>query len=166
LAPVQTPPTQVSVSVQALPSLHGAPFVFAGFVHAPEAGSQVPATWHWSDAVHVMRLPLMHVPPSHMSLNVQGLPSLHETPFAGVCTQPVAGLQLSVVQGFPSSHEMAALRQTPPVHMPSATWHMSVGEQVAPSAFWQLPVALQALQASHPLLLQQKPSVQKSPATH
>jgi hypothetical protein len=43
---------------------------------------------------------------------------------------------------------------------------MSVGEQATPSAFWQAPVPLHALQAPHALLVQQKPSVQNAPATH
>jgi hypothetical protein len=43
--PVQTPPTQVSVCVQRLPSLQEAPSGFAdGAEHWPDDGSQVPAT--------------------------------------------------------------------------------------------------------------------------
>src|SRR5262249_48380448 len=49
-APVQTPAWQVSVCVQALPSLQAAPSGFAGSEHEPVAGSQVPASWHWSAA--------------------------------------------------------------------------------------------------------------------
>jgi hypothetical protein len=44
--PVQTPFWQVSVWEQAFPSLQDVPLTFAGFEHAPVAGSQVPATWH------------------------------------------------------------------------------------------------------------------------
>jgi len=50
--PTQAPATQLSVRVQALPSLHGAPSALAGLLHAPVAGLQVPAAWHWSEAVH------------------------------------------------------------------------------------------------------------------
>jgi hypothetical protein len=46
LPPTQLPPWQVSVCVQALPSLHVVPSDAAGFEHAPVAGSHVPATWH------------------------------------------------------------------------------------------------------------------------
>ena len=43
LLPVQTPLWQVSVCVQALPSLQAAPLPFGGLEHRPVAGSQVPA---------------------------------------------------------------------------------------------------------------------------
>jgi hypothetical protein len=46
LPPVQAPAWQVSVFVQALPSLQLVPFALAGFVHWPVALSQVPASWH------------------------------------------------------------------------------------------------------------------------
>ena len=44
--PVQVPAWQVSVWVQALPSLQLAPFAAAGFEQVPVAGLQVPAVWH------------------------------------------------------------------------------------------------------------------------
>jgi hypothetical protein len=44
LAPTQVPAWHVSLWVQALPSLQAVPLGFAGFEHAPVAGSQVPAT--------------------------------------------------------------------------------------------------------------------------
>src|SRR5438093_2668162 len=43
LEPMQVPLWQVSVCVQALPSLHAVPSVLAGSEHAPVAGLQVPA---------------------------------------------------------------------------------------------------------------------------
>jgi hypothetical protein len=46
LAPTQVPAWQVSLWVQALPSLHAVPFGFGGFEQAPVAGSHVPASWH------------------------------------------------------------------------------------------------------------------------
>src|SRR5437867_1825743 len=46
LVPVQPPPWQVSVWVQASPSLQAAPSGFAGFEQTPVAGSHVPALWH------------------------------------------------------------------------------------------------------------------------
>src|SRR5213079_2734367 len=46
LLPVQAPLWQVSVCVQALPSLHAVPSILAGSEHAPVAGLQVPAMWH------------------------------------------------------------------------------------------------------------------------
>jgi hypothetical protein len=44
--PVHPPAWQVSVWVQALPSLQGVPFGLAGFEQWPVVGSQVPASWH------------------------------------------------------------------------------------------------------------------------
>jgi hypothetical protein len=55
--------------------------------HWPELGSQVPATWHWSDAEHTMGLLPVHVPLWQVSVCVQALPSLHVVPFGfGVAT--------------------------------------------------------------------------------
>jgi hypothetical protein len=101
-----------------------------------------------------------------MSPVVHGLLALHGMPVSGMFTHPVAGSQLSAVHGLLSSHEMLALEQTPPAQMPSDTWHLSVAVQASPSAFLQVPVALQALHGPHALLVQQKPSVQKRPAAH
>jgi hypothetical protein len=107
----------------------------------------------------------LHVPFWQVSPVVHALLSL-QLLLLGVCTQPVEGLQVSSVQGLLSSQEMGLLAQTPPEHVPVETWHMSVTVQALPSSFWQLPVALQALHAPQPLLVQQKPSVQNAPATH
>ena len=46
LAPMQTPAWQVSVCVQALPSLHAEPLARAGLSHTPVAGLQLPTAWH------------------------------------------------------------------------------------------------------------------------
>ena len=43
---MQLPDWQVSVCVQAFPSLHVVPFASTGFEHVPFDGSQVPAPWH------------------------------------------------------------------------------------------------------------------------
>ena len=46
LLPAHVPAWHVSVCVHAFPSLHAAPFAFAGFEHAPVLVSHVPAEWH------------------------------------------------------------------------------------------------------------------------
>jgi hypothetical protein len=81
--------------VQAFPSSHTAPFVFAGFEHDPLLGSQVPALWHESDAVHETGLAPVHVPPWQVSLWVHAFASLHAAPlvFAGLEHVPLAGSQ-------------------------------------------------------------------------
>src|SRR5438552_3285026 len=98
--PWQTPPWQLSAVVQALPSLHAVPFGAGGFEHVPVAGSQVPASWHWSWAVHATGVPeqepARQLSPWQLSAVVQVLPSLHALPFAagGFGRVPVAGSQV------------------------------------------------------------------------
>ena len=48
--------------VQAFPSLQVVPFGAFGFEHVPLAGSQTPATWHWSDAVQTFAVPPVQAP--------------------------------------------------------------------------------------------------------
>ena len=93
--PVQTPPWQVSVCVQALPSLHAVAFGFAGF-EQPVTGSHVPTLWHWSLAVHTTGFWPVQTPLWHVSVCVQTLASLQAEPLAlgaGLAQTPVAGLQ-------------------------------------------------------------------------
>ena len=77
--------------------------------------------WHWSPAVHA-------------SLSLHGLVLL-------VWTQPVVGLQESVVQRFPSSQfwEVPGW-QTPPAHL-SFTVHSLPSVQVAVLFCWTQPLA-------------------------
>jgi hypothetical protein len=114
---VQTPLAQASVCVHALPSSHALPSGFAGFEHAPVAGLHVPATWHWSSAVHVTGFPPVHVPDWHVSVCVHALPSLHALPsgFVGFEHAPVVGL-----------------------HVP-ATWHWSCAVQTTEFVPVQVP---------------------------
>ena len=53
LPAVHVPERHVSLESQALPSLHEVPSATVGLLQTPVAGLHVPATWHWSDAVHV-----------------------------------------------------------------------------------------------------------------
>ena len=112
----------MSVCVHAFPSLHAAPLAALGFVHTPVVVLQVPATWHWSSAEQITGLAPVHAPAWQVSDCVQAFPSSQAVPLASVVwTQPVAGLQLSAVQGLPSSHEMLALEQAPPAQVPADT---------------------------------------------
>ena len=65
LLPVQLPDWQLSLCVHALPSLQAVPLATCGFEHAPVAGLHVPATWHWSLAMHVTGLLPVHTPDWH-----------------------------------------------------------------------------------------------------
>src|SRR2546428_8556493 len=96
LVPVQAPLWQVSVCVQALPSLHAVPLLAFGLEHWPVAVLQVPATWHWSEAVQTMGFEPVQVPPWQVSVCVQASPSLHAVPLLafGLEHWPVAVLQV------------------------------------------------------------------------
>ncbi len=62
-APVHVPASHLSVRVQALPSSQVVPLGLAGFEHVPVDGLQVPASWHWSSAVHKTGAPGTQLPP-------------------------------------------------------------------------------------------------------
>src|SRR5947208_15357340 len=72
--PVHVPPWQVSVCVQALPSLHAVPLLAFGLEHWPVAVLQVPATWHWSEAVQTTGLEPVQVPLWQVAVCVPALP--------------------------------------------------------------------------------------------
>ena len=81
-----------------------------------------------------------HAPAEHASLLVHRLPSLHE-PACGVWTQPLAGSQLSTVQGLLSSHEPATPGWQVPVRIAqvSVTVHASPSSQSVAGAWLQAP---------------------------
>jgi len=130
LLPVQTPLWQVSVCVQALPSLQVLPLAFAGLEHVPVVGEHVPATWHWSEAVQTTGLLPVHVPFWHVSVCVQAFPSLHVAPFAfaGFEQRPVAGLHVPATWHWSEAAQLTGLL---PVHVPF--WHVSVCVHALPS---------------------------------
>jgi hypothetical protein len=126
--------------LQALPSLHGVPSGLAGFEQTPVAGSQTPASWHWSEAVHTTGAPLVQAPLLHVSPMVQALPSSQDAVLL-TCSQPATGSQESVVQTLPSSQFGGGV----PMQEPS--WHVPVPLQTSPSSqeavllTWTHPVA-------------------------
>src|SRR5207248_1128480 len=87
---------QVSLCVQSLPSSQGAPLDLTGLLQAPVAGLQVPAVWHWSEAVHATGFVPTQAPAWQVSVCVQALPSSQGAPsgLAGLLHAPVAGLQV------------------------------------------------------------------------
>jgi hypothetical protein len=93
--PVQVPIWQVSVCVHALVSLHAVPLAAFGFEQTPVAGSQTPATWHWSLGVHTTGSAPVQVPAWHVDVCVQALSSLQAVPLGafGFEQAPVIGLQ-------------------------------------------------------------------------
>src|SRR5947199_4259376 len=98
-APTQAPAAQASVCVHTLPSVQGVPSAWAGLLQAPVAGSQVPAVWHWSEAVHTTGLAPTQAPAAQVSVRVQALPSSHGAPLslAGLLQAPVVGSQVPAV---------------------------------------------------------------------
>ena len=115
LLPVQVPLWQVSVCVQALPSLQVVPFATVGFEQTPVEVLQVPAVWHWSNAAHTTGVPALQAPALHVSAPLHGLPSLQDVPLATfVCVTTPAELHESAVHGLPSSMEAV----TEPLHEP------------------------------------------------
>src|SRR5439155_1491563 len=118
-----------------------------GFEQVPVAGSHVPATWHWSLAVHATALEPVHVPDWHVSVWVQALPSLHGVPFEapGFEQVPVAGLHVPATWHWSLAEHRTGLE---PVHVPDS--QVSVWVQALPSlhavpfealGFEQVPVA-------------------------
>src|SRR5438093_1071062 len=129
--PTQMPAAQVSVCVQPLPSLQGAPLALAGLLQTPVAGLQAPAVWHWSAAVHTTGLAPTQAPAAQVSVCVQALPSSHGAPLslAGLLQAPDAGLQTPAVW-----HWSAAVHTTGfvPAQMPAS--QASVCVQALPSS--------------------------------
>src|SRR6266849_1679369 len=120
--PTHAPAAQVSLVVQAFPSLQG--LVLLMWVH-PLAGLQASVVQTFPSS-QLGAGPPTQVPPLQVSLVVQAFPSLQGLELL-VCTQPVAGLQLSSVQTFPSSQ----LGAGPPTHAPAA--QVSLVVQAFPS---------------------------------
>lgn len=97
--PVQTPVWHVSVCVHALPSLHVVPFDAVGFEHVPVEGLHVPATWHWSLAVHVTGFDPVHTPAAHAYVCSQRFVPVHVVPSVTVGFEhvPVDGVHVPAV---------------------------------------------------------------------
>src|SRR5438552_1828342 len=115
-APLHTPAWHVSPVVQALPSLHAVPLATGGFEQVPAAGSQVPAAWHWSRAVHTTAVPAQ-VPARQLSPVVHALASEHAVPSAtsGFEQVPVTRSQVPAVWHWSRAAQSTAV----PVQAPA-----------------------------------------------
>src|SRR5207245_3292815 len=78
--PTHVPAWQVSVWVQPSPSVQALPSGLSGLEQVPLAGSQVPATWHWSRAAQTTGFTPTQAPGWQVSVGVQALPSLQAAP--------------------------------------------------------------------------------------
>src|SRR5262245_35809472 len=92
---MQAPASQVSVCVHPSPSEHALPFAFSGLEQMPLAGSQTPASWHWSRAEQTTGFAPTQAPASQVSVWVQASPSVQAVPFglSGLEQMPLAGSQ-------------------------------------------------------------------------
>src|SRR5438876_6979443 len=92
---MQAPAWQESLWVQAPPSVQAVPSALVGVEQVPLAGSQTPATWHWSSAVQTTGFAPTHLPAWQESLWVQASPSVQAAPstLSGLEQAPVAGSQ-------------------------------------------------------------------------
>src|SRR5437879_3587963 len=127
---MQAPAWQVSVCVQASPSVQALPPVLFGLEQVPLAGSQVPATWHWSRAVQTTGVVPTQAPAWQVSLWVQALPSLEEVPCALVGGEqvPLAGSQVPATW-----HWSRAVQTTGVVPTQAPAWQVSLWVQALPS---------------------------------
>ena len=120
LAGVQVPVWQVSPVVQALPSVHVVPLAFDGFEQVPLKVSQMPASWHWSEAVQTTAVPVQAPPAVHASAEVQRLLSLQEAPTVRLPQVPLADAPAAMLQAWQSlvPPPQAVLQQTPSTQNP------------------------------------------------
>ena len=112
----QLPEAQVSFCVHLLPSLHGAALAVNT---QPVAAAQVSSV-QGLPSLQVTMAPAPHWLLAQVSPDVQAFLSSQASPLA-VWTQPEAGWQLSVVQGFSSSHGSAPPGTQEPAWQPSDT---------------------------------------------
>jgi hypothetical protein len=148
--PTQVPPEQVSLVVQALPSLQGAVLLVCV---QPVEGLQASSVQGLL-SLQLVAEPGTQAPPEQTSPVVQALPSLHGSVLF-VCVQPVAELQASVVQGLLSLQ----LGAGPPTHVPPE--QVSFVVQASPSSQGSvLFVWLQPVTGLHVSVVQGLPSSQ------
>jgi hypothetical protein len=135
-APTHVPPVQANDVSQRLLLEHAVPSDAAGLVHWPVAGSQVPAWWHVSVAVHATGFEPAHAPLWQVYVWLHGFVPVQVAP--------------SLAAGF--EHCPLAGSQVP------ATWHASLAVQVTRLA----PVHVPARQVS--LCVHALPSVHAVPS--
>jgi hypothetical protein len=151
---VQTPAWQVSAPLHAFPSEHAEPFGAFGWaqpvVGLHESAVQGFESRQLSGVPAVQTPPWQTSPPSHTLASAQEVPLLTEA-----ALHPVAGLQESVVHGFPSLQTSGAES----VHVPF--WQVSVPSQRLASAHW---VPLGTFGLAHPVVGLQLSAVQAFPS--
>src|SRR5437762_2032451 len=142
-APMQLPAWQVSVWVQASPSAQALPSAWFGLEHVPLAGSQTPATWHWSSAVQTTGFLPLQAPARQVSVWVQASPSSQAVPFGrGAGSQlSLASWHTPVLQASPAAEQSRAVPPQTPAAQVSFTVQKRPSSQVVPSAWFGLEQA-------------------------
>jgi hypothetical protein len=130
LDPVQAPARQLSVCVQAFPSLQLVPSGAGALEQAPVVGLHVPAVWHSPAAGQVTGLDPLQVPAWQVSVCVHVFPSLQAVPLGatGLEHAPVAGSHVPAVW---HSSEAVHVTGFDPAHVPF--WQLSAWMQAFPS---------------------------------
>jgi hypothetical protein len=136
---------QVSLWVQASPSLQALPLALVGLEQTPVLESHVPTEWHWSSAVQTTLFEPTQVPAWHVSVCVHALPSEQGVLSAllGFEHAPVEGSQVPALWHWSLAvQETAVPAQAPAVHT-SLVVHGLPSLQAVLSAllmYWQVPV--------------------------
>ena len=126
------PAWQVSVCVQALPSVQAVPLGAFGFEQTPVSpGCTCPATWHWSLAVQTTGLAPVQVPAWQVSVCVQALPSLHAVPLAAFGFEHDAGRRVADAGDVALIAGACRPPGCAPVQVPA--WQVDVCVQALPS---------------------------------
>src|SRR5262249_18604895 len=133
----QAPLEHVSFTVQALPSLHAA-WLFT--CRQPSCASQRSSV-HGFPSSQLTSGPPMHWPFRQKLVLVHALLSLQVSELLLGCTQPMAGLQPSVVHELPSSQLMAGPAWHVPPPQASGAVHALPSSQGAVLTVWTQPVA-------------------------
>src|SRR5437879_4354566 len=142
-APMQLPAWQVSVCVQASPSAQALPSAWFGLEHVPLAGSQTPATWHWSSAVQTTGFLPLQAPARQVSVWVQASPSSQTVPFGrGAGSQlSLASWHTPVLQASPAAEQSRAAPPQTPAAQRSFAVQKRPSSQAVPSAWFGLEQA-------------------------
>ena len=113
------PAWQLSLSVQASPSSQETALSAEGVKsQAPVLVSQASSV-HGFLSSHGLLGPAVHTPAWQVSLVVHGSPSLHVAPLNGEDAQPLAGAQVSLVQGLLSSQVCSSVAPSQSLSTPS-----------------------------------------------
>jgi len=167
--PLQTFAAQTSPEVQASPSSQAAEFPVCRQAVPPAQASSVHALPSSQPPAEPAQTPLVQT-----SLIVQIFPSLQALPLPALWSQPLAGLQLSLVHGSASLQSSAVVPTQPPAAQWSPTVQTLLSLQLALLTACVQPLAAPQASSVHALPSSQgggpwpaqTPALQASPTVH